>query len=56
MKKIDLINILTADDEEEEVFVKIDDTLYEVEVEHVPECFDGFETAYPACVALKAVV
>lgn len=55
MEKLKLINILTNDDEEEEVFIKIDDTLYEIEVEHVPEQFDGFETAYPACIALKAI-
>lgn len=56
MNKIELINILTDNDEEEEVFVKIDDTLYDVEVEHIGECFDGFETVYPACIALKARV
>lgn len=56
MKKIDIINILTNDDEEQEVYVKIDDTLYDIDIEHVPEAFDGFDTAYPAAIALKPIL
>lgn len=52
MTKYDLINILTDNEEEEEVLIKIDDTLYEIDVEHVPETFDGFDTVYPASIAL----
>ena len=55
MKKLDLIDILTDNDSEEEVFVNIDGTLYDIEIEHVPESFDGFETAYPAAIALKPI-
>lgn len=27
--------------------------VYDIEIEHVPEAFDGFDTAYPAALALK---
>jgi hypothetical protein len=29
-----------------------DGVLYDFEVGYVPEQFDGFETAYPACIKL----
>lgn len=53
MKISELIELLYSVDEEE-VFVKIDDTLYDIEVEHNEEVFDGFDTVYPATIALKA--
>lgn len=36
----------------EEVFVKVDGTLCEFSLEYVEESFDGFDTVFPACVAL----
>lgn len=52
MKISDLIELLYSVDEEE-VFVEIDDTMYEIEVGHQEEMFDGFDTVYPACLTLK---
>lgn len=52
MTKFELISRLCDDDEEEEVYIRIDGTLYEFTCEHVDEQFDGFDTAYPACIAL----
>ena len=48
MNKYDLINALSSA-EEDEVFIDIDGTLYEIDEElgHQPETFDGFDTAYP---------
>ena len=42
-------------DADPEVFVVNDEDgfLREFEVEHVPEQFDGFDTAYPACIILR---
>lgn len=37
-----------------EVFVKIDNVLYEPVVEEVEERFDGFCSVYPACVSVTA--
>lgn len=37
-----------------EVYVKIDNVLYEPAVEEVEEQFDGFDTVYPACVSITA--
>lgn len=34
--------------------VEIDDALYEIEIGHEDEAFDGFDTVYPACLTLKA--
>lgn len=51
MKLHGFINLLNSC-EEEEIFVKVDDTLYDFELESVPECFDGFDTVYPASIAL----
>lgn len=54
MKKLDLINALSLC-EEDEVFIEIDGTLYDIDEElgHEPEKFDGFDTAYPALIFLK---
>lgn len=53
MKTSELIEILCSASEEE-VYVGIDDTLYEVEIGHQAEAFDGFDTVYPACLTIKA--
>lgn len=53
MKTSELIEILCSASEEE-VLVEIDDTLYEIEVGHEDEAFDGFDTLYPACLTIKA--
>lgn len=53
MRTSDLIEILCSASEEE-VYVEIDDTLYEIEVGCHEETFDGFDTVYPACLSLKA--
>lgn len=53
MKTSELIEILYSASEEE-VMVEIDDALYEIEIGHEDEAFDGFDTVYPACLTLKA--
>lgn len=53
MKTSELIEILYSASEEE-VLIEIDDTLYEIEVGHQDEAFDGFDTVYPACLTIKA--
>ena len=53
MKTSELIEILCCASEEE-VLIEIDDTLYEIEVGHQDEVFDGFDTVYPACLTIKA--
>lgn len=54
MNKYDLINALSSS-EEDEVFIEIDGYLYDIEsnLGHMPETFDGFDTAYPALIFLK---
>lgn len=52
MKTSELIEILCSASEEE-VYVEIDDTLYEIEIGHQDEAFDGFDTVYPACLTFK---
>lgn len=53
MKTSELIEILYSASEED-VMVEIDDALYEIEIGHEDEAFDGFDTVYPACLTLKA--
>lgn len=53
MKISDLIETLYSVDEEE-VYVNIDGVLYEIEIEHQEEIFDGFDTVYPSCISVKA--
>lgn len=53
MKTSELIEILCSASEEE-VMVEINDALYEIEIGHEDEAFDGFDTVYPACLTLKA--
>lgn len=36
----------------EEVFVKVDGTLCDFSLEYTEESIDGFDTVFPACVAL----
>ena len=54
MNKYDLIDALSSC-EEDEVFIDIDGTLYDIDSDlgHEPEKFDGFDTAYPALIFLK---
>lgn len=52
MKISELIELLYSVDEEE-VYVNIDNDLYEIDIEHHEEVFDGFDTVYPACISLK---
>lgn len=53
MTKDELIQYLESTDEDE-VFIKIDNTLYDFTFENVPEQFDGFDTVFPAALALVA--
>lgn len=53
MRKSKLIGLLSSSDEEE-VYIDIDGTLYDIDTGHVDEVFDGFDTVYPACLTLKA--
>lgn len=52
MKTSDLIELLYSANEEE-VYIEIDGTLYDIEIGHEEETFDGFDTAYPACLTFK---
>lgn len=41
-------------DADPEVYIMDEDgVLWDLEVGYVPEQFDGFETAYPACIKLE---
>lgn len=53
MKISELIELLYSVDEEE-VFVNLDGELYEIDIEHHEETFDGFDTVYPSCISFKA--
>ena len=53
MKISELIELLYSVDEEE-AFVNLDGELYEIDIEHHEEVFDGFDTVYPSCVSFKA--
>lgn len=53
MKISDLIEALYSVDEEE-VYVNLDGVLYEIEIEHHEETFDGFDTVEPSCISVKA--
>lgn len=54
MNRLELIKLLSSSDEEE-VFLEDPETglLHDIEIKHIEEQFDGFDTAYPACLALK---
>ena len=52
MRKSNLIRLLSSNDEDE-VFIEVNNTLYDIEIGHVEEVFDGFDTVYPACLTLK---
>lgn len=52
MKTSELIELLYSVDEDE-VYIEVDDSQYEIEVGHSEEVFDGFDTVYPACLTLK---
>lgn len=52
MNKSELINLLYSNSEEE-LYIEKDGYLYEIEIGHQEEQFDGFDTVYPACIVLK---
>lgn len=52
MNKSELIKLLSSA-EEDEVLIDVDGTLYEIEIDHVQEQFDGFYTLYHAFISLK---
>lgn len=52
MNKYELIDLLCSNDDEE-VFIEIDGVLYDIEIGHQEETFDGFDTVYPASITLK---
>ncbi len=52
MKKSELIRHLSSASEEE-VYIEVEGTLYDIDFGHEDEKFDGFYTAYPACLTLK---
>ena len=56
MKKSELIELLSSSDEEE-VFIYMDNTCYEIdtEFEHIEAAFDGFTEFYPEAIGLKPV-
>ncbi|MDE5998266.1 MAG: hypothetical protein K2G77_08675 [Muribaculaceae bacterium] len=54
MKKSELIERLSSESEDE-VFIEIDGILYDIDFGHKEEAFDGFFTAYPACLTLKPI-
>lgn len=53
MKKSVLIKLLCSSDEDEVFLQDEEGVLYDIDVEHVEETFDGFYTVYPASLALK---
>lgn len=52
MKKSELIRLLSSSTEEE-VLLVVDEQEYDIEIEHLPEVFDGFCASTPAAVGLK---
>lgn len=54
MKVSELIEALYSSSEEEVLIKSEDGLLDEIEIEHIEEQFDGFDTVYPATIALKA--
>ena len=42
-----------SNDDEEEVYIEIDNVQYDIEVGHQEEIFDGFDTVYPPSLILK---
>lgn len=56
MNRLELISILSSMQEDEVYIEGQDGILYdEIEVGQCEEAFDGFYTAYPAGVTLKAI-
>lgn len=54
MNKSELINLLLSSDEED-IRIDVDDILYDFEIGHEEESFDGFDAVYPACLTLKPI-
>ena len=53
MNRLKLIELLSSCDEED-VYIEIDDVQYDIKLDKSEECFDGFDTVYPAAIILKA--
>lgn len=54
MNKSEMIDLLLSSDDKD-VLVDVDGILYDFEIGHEDECFDGFDTVYPACLTLKPI-
>jgi hypothetical protein len=52
MNKSELIDLLLSNDEDD-VLIEVDGILYDFEIDHEEEQFDGFDTVYPACLIFK---
>lgn len=52
MKKSELIELLSSASEDE-VFIDSEGLLFDIEIGHEDEVFDGFYSVYPACLTLK---
>lgn len=52
MNRLELIELLSSASEDE-VFIDSDGLLYDIEIGHEAEQFDGFDTVYPASLTLK---
>lgn len=55
MKVSELMDYIVSNEDTEEVFVKIDGTLYDFTLGVEPEQFDGFDTLYPASISLTPI-
>lgn len=52
MKKSELIRLLSSA-EEDEVYIKVGEELYDITIGHEEAAFDGFYTLFEASVSLK---
>lgn len=53
MNRYELIEVLSSC-EENDIAIEVDGTAYEdIEIGHLEECFDGFDSVYPPLLLLK---
>lgn len=52
MNRLELIELLSSASEDE-VFIDSEGLLFDIEIGHEDEVFDGFSSVYPACLTLK---
>ena len=52
MNRLELIELLSSASEDE-VFIDSEGLLFDIEIGHEDEVFDGFYAVYPACLTLK---